>query len=227
MRQHHLVEVKGMLGNDYWITLSGAGRSLASERLQISKTSVATYLLRAREAGLSWPLPPVYEGEAALQRALFRRVGRPPQDLSEPEWPRVAQELTNGQYVNLELVFANAGPVERAVKWCRRHPAVGRRSPLVWRWTVSGRRQCSAWSRKRSRRRERRRLLDALLGVLALPITAAYPGLGAQWLALIEIVASGQGYSKSVARTLWWEELLRASQAAPPVSEAPRFFGAI
>ena len=64
-----------------------------SERLQISKTSVATYLLRAREAGLSWPLPPVYEGEAALQRALFRRVGRPPQDLSEPEWPRVAQEL--------------------------------------------------------------------------------------------------------------------------------------
>ncbi|MCS3566913.1 transposase [Bradyrhizobium elkanii] len=64
-----------------------------SERLQISKTSVATYLLRAREAGLSWPLPPIYESEAALQRALFRRVGRPPQDLNEPEWPRVAQEL--------------------------------------------------------------------------------------------------------------------------------------
>ncbi|KYK48043.1 hypothetical protein A1D31_40245 [Bradyrhizobium liaoningense] len=61
-----------------------------SERLQISKSSVATYLLRAREAGLSWPLPPIYESQAALQRALFRRVGRPPQDLSEPEWPRVA-----------------------------------------------------------------------------------------------------------------------------------------
>lgn len=37
MRQHQLVEVKGMLGNDYWITLSGAGRTVASERLQISK----------------------------------------------------------------------------------------------------------------------------------------------------------------------------------------------
>ncbi len=37
MRQHHLVEVKGMMGNDYWITLSGAGRSLATERLQVSK----------------------------------------------------------------------------------------------------------------------------------------------------------------------------------------------
>ena len=64
-----------------------------SERLQISKTSVATYLLRAREAGLSWPPAAAYESEAALQRALFRRVGRPPQDLSEPEWPAVAQEL--------------------------------------------------------------------------------------------------------------------------------------
>ena len=37
MRQHHLVEVKGMMGNDYWITLSRAGRSLALERLHISK----------------------------------------------------------------------------------------------------------------------------------------------------------------------------------------------
>lgn len=64
-----------------------------SERLQISKTTVATYLLRAREAGLSWPLPTIYDGDAALQRALFRRVGRPPQDLSEPDWPAVAQEL--------------------------------------------------------------------------------------------------------------------------------------
>src|ERR1051325_6413939 len=36
MRQHHLVEVKGMMGNDYWITLSGAGRTLAMERLHIS-----------------------------------------------------------------------------------------------------------------------------------------------------------------------------------------------
>src|SRR5947208_11721466 len=41
MRQHHLVEVKGMLGNDYWITLSGAGRALSSERLQISKYAAA------------------------------------------------------------------------------------------------------------------------------------------------------------------------------------------
>lgn len=41
-----------------------------SERLQISKTSVATYLLRARETGLSWPLPPIYESEAAVTACL-------------------------------------------------------------------------------------------------------------------------------------------------------------
>jgi hypothetical protein len=64
-----------------------------SDRLRISKTTVATYLLRTREAGLIWPLPPIYENDAALERALFRRVGRPPQDLSEPDWPVVAQEL--------------------------------------------------------------------------------------------------------------------------------------
>jgi hypothetical protein len=72
-------------------------------------------------------------------------------------------------------------------------------------------------------------LLDEVLGVLVPPLAAAYPGLGTQWVALIETAASGQGYSKSVARTLWWEELLRASyaSAAPPVSEARRFFEAI
>lgn len=64
-----------------------------SERLGISKTSVATYLLRAREAALGWPLPADCESDTALERALFRRVGRPPRDLSEPDWPLVAQEL--------------------------------------------------------------------------------------------------------------------------------------
>jgi hypothetical protein len=59
-----------------WLTYEqGLSVRVISERLQISKTSVP--LLRAREAGLIWPLPPIYADEAALQRALFRRVGRP------------------------------------------------------------------------------------------------------------------------------------------------------
>src|SRR5690606_5590410 len=43
-----------------------------SERLRISKTSVSTYLLRAREAGLcGWPLPPGCDDDAALEGLLF------------------------------------------------------------------------------------------------------------------------------------------------------------
>ncbi len=37
MRQQQLVEVKGMLGNDYNFTLSQAGKMLAGERFQISQ----------------------------------------------------------------------------------------------------------------------------------------------------------------------------------------------
>ena len=64
-----------------------------AERLQISKSSVSTYSLRAREAGLSWPLPPGSDDDAQLERLLFGRAGRPPQDLSEPDWARVVGEL--------------------------------------------------------------------------------------------------------------------------------------
>src|SRR5215472_8873624 len=36
LRQQQLVEVKGMIGNDYTFTLTGSGRAMASERVQIS-----------------------------------------------------------------------------------------------------------------------------------------------------------------------------------------------
>ena len=42
-----------------------------SERLKISKTTVSTYLLRTREAGLTWPLAPDHDDDAALKRLLF------------------------------------------------------------------------------------------------------------------------------------------------------------
>ena len=37
MRQQQLVEVKGMIGNDYHFVLSAAGKQLASERFQVSQ----------------------------------------------------------------------------------------------------------------------------------------------------------------------------------------------
>jgi len=102
-----------------------------SERLQISKTTVATYLLRARETGLSWPLPPIYAADAALERAVFRRVGRPPQDLSEPQWPRVAQELKR-EGVTLTLLwqeYRRAHPDGYGDTWfCEKFDAYRRRA---------------------------------------------------------------------------------------------------
>ncbi len=63
-------------------------------RLKLSKTTVATYLLRAREAGLDrWPLPPRRGDDATLESALFQRIGLPPQDLQGPDWAKVATEL--------------------------------------------------------------------------------------------------------------------------------------
>ena len=107
-----------------------------SERLQVSKTSVATYLLRAREAGLIWPLPPIYVDEAALRRALFRRVGRPPQDLGEPDWARVAQELKR-KGVTLTLLwqeYRTAHPEGYGYTWfCERFAAWQRRAHPTFR----------------------------------------------------------------------------------------------
>lgn len=64
-----------------------------AERLRISRTSVSTYLLRAREAGITaWPPLELYD-DAVLEKILFRRMGRPPRDLSEPDWAAVSREL--------------------------------------------------------------------------------------------------------------------------------------
>lgn len=77
------------------------------ERLKISKTSVrrTTYLLRAREAGLAvWPLPPGLDDDEVLERRLFRRMGRPPRDIDEPDWPKIGSELKR-KGVTLNLLW--------------------------------------------------------------------------------------------------------------------------
>jgi transposase len=64
-----------------------------SDRLGLSKTTVATYQLRAREAGLNWPLTAEQDRDEVLKAAVFGKVGRPPRDLVEPDWPHIAVEL--------------------------------------------------------------------------------------------------------------------------------------
>jgi transposase len=107
-----------------------------SERLRLGKTSVATYLWRAREVGLSWPLPPDYASDAALERVLFRRMGRPPSDLSEPDWAYVAQELKR-KGVTLTLLWQEyraAHPEGYGYTWfCEHFGAYQRRAHPTFR----------------------------------------------------------------------------------------------
>jgi len=63
-------------------------------RLKLSKTTVATYLFRAREAGLDcWPLPRGRDSDTTLKTVLFQKVGRPPRDFTEPDWRKISSEL--------------------------------------------------------------------------------------------------------------------------------------
>ena len=76
-----------------------------SRQLKLSKTTVATYLHRAREAGLNcWPLPSDRDDDATLQTALFQRAGRPTRDEAEPDWPHIARELKR-KGVTLRLLW--------------------------------------------------------------------------------------------------------------------------
>jgi transposase len=108
-----------------------------SERLQISKTSVSTYLLRAREAGLSvWPLPPGLDDDALLQRRLFHRRGRPPQDMHEPDWSKIASELKR-KGVTLTLLwqeYRGTHPEGYGYTWfCERFAAFEHRTNATFR----------------------------------------------------------------------------------------------
>ncbi|BCG97322.1 putative transposase y4bL/y4kJ/y4tB [Mesorhizobium sp. 131-2-1] len=108
-----------------------------AERLKISKTSVSTYLLRAREAGLTgWPLLPGYDDDAKLERLLFGRAGRPPLDLSEPDWAAIARELKR-KGVTLALLwheYRAAHPNGYGYSWfCDRFALFEQRTSAVFR----------------------------------------------------------------------------------------------
>ena len=113
-----------------------------SERLQISKTTISTYLLRAREAGLSWPLPPTHDDDVALERLLFGRAGRPPRDQREPDFALIARELKR-KGVTLTLLWQEyraAHPDGYGYTWfCDRYAAFERRTSATFRhWHRAG-----------------------------------------------------------------------------------------
>ena len=108
-----------------------------ADRLKVSKTTVSTYLLRAREAGLAvWPLPAAAEDDAVLERRLFRRLGRPPRDSTEPDWAIVTAELKR-KGVTLALLWQEcreAHPNGYGYTWfCGAFRAFERRAGATYR----------------------------------------------------------------------------------------------
>ena len=72
--------------------------------LRISHSTVGSYVRRAREAGVSWPLPDDLD-DARLEAALYpptapSRVRRP-----EPDWARVHRELGRHKCMTLQLLW--------------------------------------------------------------------------------------------------------------------------
>ena len=98
--------------------------------LRISHSTVGSYVRRAREAGVSWPLPDELD-DARLEASLYpptapSRVARP-----EPDWARVHRELARHKGVTLQflwLEYREAHPdgyqysrfCDRYRKWRRR-----------------------------------------------------------------------------------------------------------
>jgi len=95
----------------------GQGLSVraVSERLKLSKTTVSTYVLRAREAGLaSWPLPPGHDDDTALGRqaarldhsVLYLRMPRLFEDLAlarlDGRFPRLVDRLARVELLILD-----------------------------------------------------------------------------------------------------------------------------
>ena len=70
LRQQQFIEVKGMVGNDYRISLSGGGRALATERLQISQYSgAAPVSLKAYSEAVKMQAPDVEISRDVLRAA--------------------------------------------------------------------------------------------------------------------------------------------------------------
>src|SRR4051794_22532335 len=88
------------------LRLSAAGlskRQIAAS-LGIGPTAAGACLRRAREAGISWPLPDDL-GDAALERRLYPVPAATTKDWwSLPDWPAVHRELRR-KGVTLQLVW--------------------------------------------------------------------------------------------------------------------------
>jgi transposase len=86
----------------YW----GQRRSLreVAQSLGMGHTTAGELILRAREAGLSWPLPEGLD-DAELERRLYPGNQGRPRTRPEPDWNQVDNELRRHKGVTLELLW--------------------------------------------------------------------------------------------------------------------------
>jgi transposase len=76
-----------------------------AQSASIGATTVQSYVVRAKRAGVTWPLPHDLDA-GALEALLFTRTedasrpGRP-----EPDWLEVHRERTRGKHVTLQLLW--------------------------------------------------------------------------------------------------------------------------
>ncbi len=71
----------------------GASQREIATACGVAPSTVSDHAARIAVAGLSWPLPPELDDDAALERLLFPHEGKPSSSRPEPEWARVHAEL--------------------------------------------------------------------------------------------------------------------------------------
>ena len=81
----------------------GLSRRAIARSLKIAPTSVGDYLLRAKAAGLCWPLPGDPDN-AALERILFTKPEERPRKRPLPDWGQIHSELKR-KHVTLALLW--------------------------------------------------------------------------------------------------------------------------
>ena len=79
-----------------------SGREI-SRCLGLSHTTVRNYLYRAKQAGLTWPLPTALT-DAALEAQLFAKAAVPSGQRKQPDWSKVHDEL-KAKGVTLQLLW--------------------------------------------------------------------------------------------------------------------------
>lgn len=81
---------------------NGLSRKKISRSLGCARSSVADYLNRAQQAGLSWPLPPELDDEELLEKHLFAPSAEPARP--QPDCEYIHQELKK-KGVTLQLLW--------------------------------------------------------------------------------------------------------------------------